>query len=103
MKAIQLNQFGGPDALNLVDMPTPTPGPGEVLVRVHAARVNFADTSIRQDRYAMTPPLPSVLGSEVAGTVESVGADVTGLAIGARVAGPLFATDIPFGAMPNLR
>lgn len=97
MKAIQLNQFGGLDALDLVDLPTPMPGPGEVLVRVHAAGVNFADTLIRQDRYAMTPPLPSVLGSEVAGKVESVGADVTGLEIGTRVVGPLFATDNPFG------
>lgn len=97
MKAIQLSRFGGTDALELVDLPTPVPGPGEVLVRVRAAGVNFAETLMRQDRYAMTPPLPSVLGSEIAGTVESVGADVSGLEIGARVAGAMFAANIHFG------
>jgi NADPH:quinone reductase len=92
MKAVQLHRFGSPDALQLVDLPTPEPGPGQVLVRVHASGINFADTLMRQDRYAITPPLPAVLGSEVAGTIEALGAGVT-YTSGARVAAPLFATN----------
>lgn len=97
MKAVRIGRFGGPDVLEVVDLPTPVPGPSEVLVRVRAVGVNFADTLMRENRYALTPPLPCVLGSEVAGVVERVGPDVVGLAVGARVAVPLFVAGIAFG------
>ncbi|CAN5252551.1 zinc-binding dehydrogenase [soil metagenome] len=99
MKAIQLRRFGNPDVLDYIDVPTPVPGPGEVLVQVHAAGVNFADTLMRQDRYAITPPLPAILGSEVAGTIAALGVDVDAntIAVGTRVAAPLFAANISLG------
>lgn len=97
MKAIELRRFGSADVLEYRDILNPVPGPGEVLVRVHAAGVNFSDVLMRQDRYAMIPPLPSVLGSEVAGTIAELGAAVDGLPIGTRVAAPLFAANISFG------
>lgn len=97
MKAVRIGRFGGPDVLEVVDLPVPVPGPSEVLVRVHAIGVNFADTLMRENRYALTPPLPCVLGSEVAGVVERVGPDVVGLSVGARVAVPMFAAGIAFG------
>ena len=99
MKAIQLRRFGNPDVLDYIDFPTPVPGPGEVLVQVHAAGVNFADTLMRQDRYAITPPLPAILGSEVAGTIAALGVDVDAntIAVGTRVAAPLFAANISLG------
>lgn len=97
MKAVQINRFGGPDVLEVVELPTPVPGPGDVLVRVRAVGVNFAETLMRENRYAVTPPLPSVLGSEAAGVVDEIGGDVTGFAVGDRVAVPLFAAGIGFG------
>lgn len=96
MKAVLLRRFGGPDVLETVDLPRPTPGPGEVRIRVRAAGVNFAETLMRENRYALTPPLPAVLGSEVAGEVEAVGAGVD-LALGTRVIAPLFAAGLFFG------
>ena len=91
MKAVQLSRFGGPEVLELVDVPRPEPGPRELLVRVQAAGVNFADTQIRQNRYPMMPPLPAILGMEVAGTVESAGSGATSIPVGTRVAAALFA------------
>ncbi|MEP7454147.1 zinc-binding dehydrogenase [Phyllobacterium sp. SB3] len=91
MKSVQLSRFGGPDFLELVDVPTPAPESGEVLIRVRAAGVNFFETLMRQDRYAVTPDLPIVFGVEVAGTVEVVGPGVD-IAPYARVAVPLFLT-----------
>lgn len=92
MKAVQLTRFDGPEALEVVELPTPEPGPGEVLVRVEASGVNFADTLITWNRYAVTPPLPCVLGNEVTGTVQSLGPGVNTIAPGVRVAAPIFAT-----------
>jgi NADPH:quinone reductase len=97
MRAVQLSQFGGPEVLKLIETATPVPGHGQVVVRVRAVGVNLADTLMRADRYAMTPPLPCVLGNEIAGTIESIGAGVEGLKIGSRVAVPLFAAGIFFG------
>lgn len=93
MKAIQIGRFGGPEVLELIDAPMPVPGPGEVLVAVRAAGVNFADALMRADRYAMTPPLPSVLGQEAAGVVagHGEGVDRSAWPAGLRVAAPLFA------------
>lgn len=91
MKAIQFSRFGGTDVLELVDLPVPVPGPGQILVRVAAWGVNFADILIRQDRYAVTPALPAIPGNEVAGLVEAVGPGVAGFAPSDRVLAPLFA------------
>jgi len=98
MKSIVLSRFGGPDVLSVQDGPAPTPAAGEALVRVAAAGVNFADTLMRRDAYVMSPPLPVVLGSEAAGVVTAVGAGVDAGWIGRRVAAPLFASNVHFGA-----
>ncbi len=72
----------------MVDLPDPTPGPGEVLIRVAAASVNFSDVARRSGAlYPFPTPLPFVLGGEVAGTIEAVGSDVGDLAIGTPVFG----------------
>jgi NADPH:quinone reductase len=97
MRAVLMERFGGPEVLELVERPTPAPGPGQVLVRVAAAGINFADTLMRRNRYALTPPLPSVLGHEAAGVIERLGDEVTGLRVGTRVAAPLFAAGAWFG------
>ncbi|MFG1266102.1 quinone oxidoreductase family protein [Xanthobacter aminoxidans] len=97
MKAVQITRFGGPEVLELVELPLPVVAPGQLLVKVGAAGVNFAETLMRENRYALTPPLPSVLGSEVAGIVDTVGAGVTGFAPGERVIAPLFAANVYFG------
>jgi NADPH2:quinone reductase len=76
MKAILISEFGGPEVLQLADVPDPQPGPGQVLVRIAAAGVNPVETYIRAGTYAKLPPLPYTPGSDGAGVVESVGADV---------------------------
>lgn len=91
MKAVQLNRFGGPEVLEIVETPTPAPQPGEVLVGVQAAGINFFEILMRQDRYAVTPELPMMLGVEAAGVIEALGDGVASPAVGARVAVPLFA------------
>jgi NADPH2:quinone reductase len=77
MKAIRVNAFGEPEVLRLEDMPTPKPGPGEVLVRIHATGVNPVETYIRAGTYARLPELPYTPGNDSAGVVEQVGGDVT--------------------------
>jgi NADPH2:quinone reductase len=91
MQAIQLRRFGGPEMLEPVGIPTPVAGPGEALVRIRAAGVNFFETLLRQDRYAVTPELPMIPGVEVAGVVEALGPGVAESLLGARVAVPMFA------------
>jgi NADPH2:quinone reductase len=82
-KAIQINEFGGPDVLRYVDIEVGDPGPGEVRVRHHACGVNFIDVYQRTGLYAN--PLPLVPGGEAAGVVEAVGDGVAHLAVGDRV------------------
>jgi NADPH2:quinone reductase len=84
MKAIQVHQFGGPEVLSLEEIPTPKPGPGEVLVHVRAAGVNPYDTYMRAGTYAVKPPLPYTPGSDAAGIVEAVGPGVTKVKPGDR-------------------
>ncbi len=84
MKAIRLHQHGGPEVLSYEDVEIPAPQAGEVLVRHAAIGVNYIDTYHRAGAYPV--PLPSGLGCEAAGTVEAVGAAVTGLEPGDRVA-----------------
>lgn len=73
MKAIRVHQFGGPEQLKLEEVPDPHPGPGQVVVKVHAAGVNPFDTYIRTGAYAIKPPLPYTPGADAAGVVVSVG------------------------------
>jgi NADPH2:quinone reductase len=84
MRAIQIRQHGGPDVMTLVELDTPVPGPGEVRVRHHAIGVNYLDTYHRTGLYPL--PLPLVLGTEGAGVIDAVGANVTHLREGDRVA-----------------
>jgi NADPH2:quinone reductase len=76
----------GVDALNWKEIPTPAPGPGQVLIRIEAASLNFPDLLIVQNKYQMKPPLPFVPGSEFAGVIEALGDGVHSLKIGQRVA-----------------
>lgn len=85
MKAIRVHEFGGPEVLKYEDTPTPKPGPGEVLVRVHAAGVNPYDTYMRNGTYAIKPPLPYTPGSDAAGVIDAVGAGVKNVKAGDRV------------------
>ena len=85
MRAIRVREFGGPEVMRLEDVPDPKPGPGDVLVRIRAAGVNPVDAYIRSGSYARKPPLPYTPGSDGAGEVEAVGADVPGVKIGERV------------------
>jgi len=84
MKAIQVGQPGGPEAMELVDVPVPQPGPKQALVRIATSGVNFIDVYFRIGLYKSD--LPIALGMEAAGTVEAIGADVTEVAPGDRVA-----------------
>ncbi|MGX5827036.1 quinone oxidoreductase family protein [Mesorhizobium sp. 43Arga] len=97
MKAVQFSRFGGPEVLEVVDLPAPLPQPGEVLIRVRAAGINFFEALMRADRYTVTPQLPMFPGVEVAGVVEAVGQGVDGALLGRRVAAPLFASQRPYG------
>lgn len=76
----------GVDALTWKELPTPQPGPGQVLVEIKAASLNFPDLLIVQNKYQIKPPLPFVPGSEYAGVVRAVGPDVTHLQAGQAVA-----------------
>jgi len=76
----------GVDALQWKEMPTPEPKPGEVLIEIKAASLNFPDLLIVQNKYQMKPPLPFVPGSEYAGVVQAVGEGVTQLKVGQNVA-----------------
>ena len=79
MRAIQMTEFGGPEVLKLADLPRPQPEPGEVLIRVSRAGVNFADTHTRTNSYVQKATLPLVPGGEVAGIREDTGERVVAL------------------------
>lgn len=85
MKAIQVNQFGGPEVLEYTEVATPTPQAGEVQVRVHAAGINPVDTYIRSGSYALKPQLPFIPGMDASGVVTELGEGVNGIAVGDRV------------------
>jgi NADPH2:quinone reductase len=84
MKAIQVKQPGGPEAMELVELPVPEPKANEAVVKLSASGVNFIDVYNREGRYKV--PLPFVLGQEGAGTVTAVGADVKSVKVGDHVA-----------------
>jgi NADPH2:quinone reductase len=85
MKAIRAYQFGGPEVMKLEDMPDPKPGPGQVLVRLHAVGVNPLDAYVRAGTYTIKPTLPFIPGSDGAGVVEAVGDGVKPWKPGDRV------------------
>ncbi|RYE91533.1 MAG: NADP-dependent oxidoreductase [Myxococcales bacterium] len=89
MKAQTLKAIGGTDNFELTDVPTPAPGPGQVLVRVAVVGINSLEWKIRNGTLGgpFAPALPAILGKEFAGTVEALGEGATGLAVGDRVAG----------------
>lgn len=84
MRAFQISAFGEEPVLT--EAARPEPGPGEILVRIAACGLNFADTLMIQGRYQEKPPLPVTLGMEAAGTVEAIGPGVTGFTPGMRIA-----------------
>lgn len=85
MRAIRFHELGEPDVLQLDDVAEPQPGPGEVLIEVHAAGINYADTRRRRGVYLEQSPLPFIPGSEVAGRVARLGEGVLGWQVGDRV------------------
>ena len=85
MRALLSNEPGGPDTLRLEEVPAPQAGPGELLVRVRAAAINFPDVLIIEDKYQLRPPRPFAPGGEIAGEIESVGEGVEGWSPGDRV------------------
>jgi NADPH2:quinone reductase len=85
MKAIRVHEFGGPEVLKLQDVADPKPGPGEILVRIHAAGVNPVETYIRSGTYARKPALPYTPGADGAGVIDALGEGVNGFKPGNRV------------------
>src|SRR5260370_8250421 len=85
MKVIRVHEFGVPEVLRLEEVPTPQPGPGQVLLRMHAIGVNPVETYIRAGTYAYKPALPYTPGNDGAGVVEQVSADVNEFKPGDRV------------------
>ena len=84
MKAIRAHEYGGPEALRMDELPTPSPSAGQALVRIEAAGVNFIDVYQRSGQYKTALPVP--LGVEGAGIVEALGPGTSGLSVGQRVA-----------------
>jgi NADPH:quinone reductase len=85
VRALLSHEPGGPETLRLDELPDPQPGPGELLVRVRAAAINFPDVLIIEDKYQLKPPRPFAPGGEIAGEIEAIGEGVQGWTIGERV------------------
>jgi NADPH:quinone reductase-like Zn-dependent oxidoreductase len=85
VKAIVVSELGDPEVLRLREQPAPVPGPGQILVDISAAGVNFMDTGARRPGSAATRPVPFVPGVEAAGSVRELGAGVSDFAVGDRV------------------
>jgi NADPH2:quinone reductase len=85
MKAIRVSEYGGPAVLKLEEIPTPQPGPGQLLVRNHAVGINPVDTYLRSNTDNRGPKLPYTPGADAAGVVESLGSGVSGVKAGDRV------------------
>ena len=85
MRAVVVDQFGPPEALRLREAATPVPGPGEVLVEIYAAAVNYVDALVVGGSYQFLPPRPFIPGKGPAGIVAALGPGVTGLQLGDRV------------------
>ncbi len=87
MKAAQFSKFGGPEVLEIVDLPDPHPGPGQVRIAVRAAGISATDPKLRAGTLTFGAELPMTTGSDVAGMVDEVGEGVTDVAVGDRVFG----------------
>src|SRR5438034_8754642 len=102
MRAVVVRQFGGPEVVELAQVPVPPPGPGQVRVRVAAATVNPVDVAVREGHLTGAGLIPAApvygLGWDLAGTVDALGAGVTGYRIGEPVAGLYLHPDAPLGA-----
>ncbi len=85
MKAVRIHEYGGPDVLVYENVPTPEPGPSQALVRIEAATVNPNDVAVRENRFPTPKDPPKIIGTDGAGVVEAVGAEVTGLKPGDEV------------------
>ncbi len=85
MKAVQITETGAPEVLKYVELPTPKPGPGEVLVKAHAIGVCMPETLVRRGVYKWMPPLPLIPGIEMGGTVVEAGPGASKLKIGQKV------------------
>src|ERR1022692_2832260 len=85
MKAIRVHEFGGPEVMKLEDVPDLQPGPGQVVMRIHAAGVNPVETYVRTGTYAMKPTLPYTPGTDAGGVVTAVGPGVKRVKAGDRV------------------
>jgi len=85
VRALLSHEPGGPETLRLDELPDPRPGPGELLVRVRAAAINFPDVLIIEDKYQLKPPRPFAPGGEIAGEIEAIGEGVQGWTVGDRV------------------
>jgi len=98
MQAVRIHDYGGPEVLKLEEVPRPQPGPGEVLIRVHASSVNPVDWKIRAGYMKQFMPLalPFVLGRDVSGVVEAAGPGVTGLKKGDEVYGLINGADAQY-------
>jgi NADPH2:quinone reductase len=90
MKVIQFEQHGEPEVLQLVERPQPVPGAGEVLIKVKAIGLNYAETMHRRGMYPQPVPLPMIPGTDVAGVIEQLGEGVTLPAVGTRVVTSLY-------------
>ena len=87
MKTVLCKEFGPPERLVVEDVPSPTPGPGQVVLAVRACGVNFPDVLLIQNKYQFKPPLPFAPGGEVAGVVTALGDGVRNVRVGERVIG----------------
>ena len=85
MRAVVCSELGPAESLELVEIPDPVPGPGEVVLDVRAAALNFPDTLVIEGKYQMQPELPFIPGGEAAGVVAAAGEGVTGYPIGSPV------------------
>ena len=85
MRTLLSREPGGPETLELAELPDPVAGPGQLLVRVKACAINYPDVLIIEDRYQFKPPRPFAPGGEIAGLVEGVGEGVEGWSVGDRV------------------
>jgi NADPH2:quinone reductase len=113
MKAIRIHAYGGPEVMRLEELPAPSPGPGEALVRIHAASVNFLDVQRRRGELAgqafysrhANDDLPAFLGSQGVGIVDALGAGVANLKVGDRVSfwGTSYATHVALPAARLIR
>lgn len=101
MRAVQITRFGGPEVLDVVDLPDPTPGPGQQLYEVSSAGVNFADTHQIENSYLAEQKLPLVPGAEFVGTPAGGGQRVVGLLDGGGYAEKVVAHDFLTWAVPD--